>query len=102
MKDRENDINFGKEDDSQFVIADNGNPLTEPIRRLMSRAVTRERIAMWAQIKSLEDEVAESEAPASELWREMPELAREHESLRGDDGLSADDWEFDGFSGVTA
>ena len=108
MKDRENDINFAKEDDKQFVNADNGNPLTELVRRLMSRAVTRERIAMWAQIKALEDEVAESEAPASELWREMPELAREHEAFRGDDGLGADDifvaddWEFDGFSGVTA
>ena len=42
-----------------------------------------------AQMKALEEEEAESESTASELWREMPELAREHEASRGDDGLGA-------------
>ena len=108
MKDRENDINFVKEDNKQFVIADNENPLLERVRELMVRAVARQRIAMWAQIKALEDEGAELESPASELWREMPELAREHEAYRSGDGLRAegipvaDDWEFEGFGGVTA
>ena len=108
MKNRENDINFVKEDDNQFVIADNGNPLLEQAIKLMSRATASERIAMWAQIQALEDDGVETETPASELWREMPELAREHEASREDDGLRAedvlvaDDWEFDGFGGVTA
>ena len=107
MKDWEKDINFVKEDNTRFVIADNGNPRIQRARELMVRAVARERIAMWAQIKALEDDGVETETPASELWREMPELAREHEASREDDGLSAedvlgaDDWEFDGF-GVTA
>ena len=107
MKDREKDINFVKEDNTRFVIADNGNPRIQRARELMIRAVARERIAMWAQIHALEDDGVETETPASELWREMPELAREHEASREDDGLSAedvlgaDDWEFDGF-GVTA
>ena len=107
MKDREKDINFVKEDNTRFVIADNGNPRIQRARELMIRAVARERIAMWAQIQALEDDGVETETPASELWREMPELAREHEASREDDGLSAedvlgaDDWEFDGF-GVTA
>ena len=89
MKNQENDSNFVKEDISQFVIADNGNPLLERARELMVRAVARQRIAMWAQMKALEEEEAESESTASELWREMPELAREHEASRGDDGLGA-------------
>ena len=55
----------------------------------MVRAVARQRIAMWAQMKALEEEEAESKSTASELWREMPELAREHEASRGDDGLGA-------------
>ena len=107
MKDREKDINFVKEDNTRFVIADNGNPRIQRARELMVRAVARERIAMWAQIQALEDDGVETETPASELWREMPELAREHEASREDDGLraedvlGADDWEFDGF-GVTA
>ena len=88
MKNQENDVNFVKEDISQFVIADNGNPLLERARELMVRAVARQRIAMWAQMKALEEE-AESKSTASELWREMPELAREHEASRGDDGLGA-------------
>ena len=89
MKNQENDVNFVKEDISQFVIADNGNPLLERARELMVRAVARQRIAMWAQMKALEEEDAESKAIASELWREMPELAKEHEASRGDDGLGA-------------
>ena len=107
MKDREKDINFVKEDNTRFVIADNGNPRIQRARELMVRAVARERIAMWAQIQALEDDGVETETPASELWREMPELAREHEASREDDGLSAEDvlgadhWEFNGF-GVTA
>ena len=107
MKNRENDINFVKEDNKQFVIADNGNPHIQRARELMIRAVARERIAMVAQIQALEDDGVETETPAAELWREMPELAREHEASREDDGLSAeavltdDYWEFDGF-GVTA
>ena len=107
MKKRENDINFVKEDNDQFVIADNGNPHIQRARELMIRAVARERIAMVAQIQALEDDGVETETPAADLWREMPELAREHEASREDDGLSAedvlmeDDWEFDGF-GVTA
>ena len=108
MKDREKDINFVKEDNTRFVIADNGNPRMQRARELMVRAVARERIAMWAQIKALEEDGVETETPASELWREMPELARAHEAFREDDGLRAedvlvdDDWEFDGFGGVTA
>ncbi len=107
MKDREKDINFVKEDNTRFVIADNGNPHIQRASKLLIRAVARERIAIWAQIQALEDDGVETETPASELWREMPELAREHEASREDDGLSAedvlgaDDWEFDGF-GVTA
>ena len=105
MKNQENDINFVKEDDNQFVIADNGNPLLERFLKLMSRATASERIVMWEQMQALEEDGVETETPASELWREMPELAREHEAAREDDGLSAedvlvaDDWEF---GGVTA
>ena len=108
MKDRENDNNFVEEDNKQFVIADNVNPRLQRARELMIRAVARQRIAMWAQIKALEAEGVGLEVPASELWREMPELAREHEASRGDDGLRAedvlvaDDWESDEFGGVTA
>ena len=108
MKDREKDINFVKEDNTRFVIADNGNPRMQRARELMVRAVARERIAMWAQIQALEEDGVETETPASELWHEMPELARAHEAFREDDGLRAedvlvdDDWEFDGFGGVTA
>ena len=108
MKDREKDINFVKEDNTRFVIADNGNPRIQRARELMVRAVARERIAMWAQIQALEEDGVETETPAAELWREMPELARAHEASREDDGLSAedvlvaDDWEFNGFGGVTA
>jgi hypothetical protein len=107
MKNREKEYKIAKEDNTRFVIADNGNPLMQRARELMVRAVARERIAMWAQIQALEEDGVETETPASELWREMPELAREHEASREDDGLSAedvlvaDDWEFGGF-GVTA
>ncbi len=108
MKDRENEATFVKEDDQQFVIADNENTVLERALKLMSRAVTRERIAKLAQQEALEDKGSEVEGPASELWREMPELAREHEAYRSGDGLDAedipvaDDWEFEGFGGVTA
>ena len=108
MKERENDINFIEEDNRQFVIADNGNPHVERGRALMIRIVARRRIAKLAQSLALEDQGAESGAPASELWREMPEVAREHEASRGDAGrdaedvLEAEDWEFDDFGGVTA
>lgn len=107
MKNRENDINFAKEDNKQFVIADNGNPHIQRARKLMIRAVIQERIARVEKIEALAEPGVETETPAAELWREMPELAREHEASREDDGLSAedvlmdDDLEFDGF-GVTA
>ena len=108
MKDRRNDNNFIEEDNRQFVIADNGNPHVERARALIIRAIARQRIAMLAQSQALEDQGGESGSPASELWREMPELAREHEASRGDAGcdaedvLEAEDWEFDDFGGVTA
>lgn len=108
MKNRENDNEFAKEGNEQFVIADNGNPLVKKALRLMSREVALERIAILGQINAPEDKRAKSESPASELWREMPELAREYEAHREDDGLPAedspvvDDWEFDEFGGVTA
>ncbi len=108
MKNRENDHEFAKEGNRQFVIADNGNPLVKKALRLFSREVTLERIVIWGQINAPEDEGAELESPDSELWREMPELAREYEAHREDDGLPAedlpvvDDWEFDEFGGVTA
>ncbi len=107
MKNPENGINFAKEDDRQFVIADNGNPRIQRGRELLIRAFAQERIAKLPRIQALEDDGVETETPAAELWREMPELAREHEASREDDGLSAEDvleadgWEFDGF-GVTA
>ena len=108
MNNRENDINFVKEDKGQFVIADNDNPLLKRANALYVRAVAQQRFGMVAQIQALEDDGVETETPAAELWREMPELARAHEASREDDGLSgedvlvADDWEFDGFGGVTA
>lgn len=107
MENRENDINFAKEDNKQFVIADNDNPRVQRGRELFIRAFAQERIAKLARIQVFEDDGVETETPAAELWREMPELAREHEASREDDGLSAedvlmdDDLEFDGF-GVTA
>ena len=97
-----------EEDNKQFVIADNENPRLQRARELMIRTVARQRIAMWAQIKALENEGVGLETPASKLWVEMPQLAREHEASRSDDdlraagGLEADDWEFDEFGGVTA
>ena len=108
MKNREKEINLVEEDNKQFVIADNENPRLQRARELVIRAVAKQRIAMWAQIKALENEGAGLETPASELWVEMPQLAREHEASRSDDdlraegGLEADDWEFDQFGGVTA
>ena len=107
MKNRGKDNNFVKEDNTRFVIADNGNPHVQRARDLLSRGVARQRIAMLARIQALQEEGVGLETPAAELWREMPELARAHEASREDDGLSAedvlmdDDWEFDGF-GVTA
>ena len=97
-----------EEDNKQFVIADNDNPHLQRAREMLIRAGAKQRIAMWAQIKALENEGAGLEAPASELWDEMPQFAREHEASRPDDdlraegALEADDWEFDGFGGVTA
>ena len=108
MRNRENDTEFAKEVNTQFVIADNGDPLMQRAFRLMSRAVAVKRIANFEQISAMVDEVVGAESPASELWREMPELAREYEAHREGDGLPAedvpvtDDWEFDGFGGVTA
>ena len=108
MKNRDNDTKFAKEGNKQFVIADKGNPFVKKALRLMSREVALERIAMLGQTNALEDEGGGLESPASELWREMPELAREYEAHREEDGLPAedfpvvDDWEFDEFGGVTA
>ena len=97
-----------EEDNKQFVIADSENPRLQRARELAIRAVVKQRIAMWAQIKALENEGAGLEVPASEIWHEMPQFAREHEAsrsyddLRAEGGLEADDWEFDQFGGVTA
>ena len=97
-----------EEDNKPFVIADNENPRLQRARELLIRAVARQRVAMWAQIQALENEGAGLESPASELWDEMPQLAREHEASRSDDdlraegALEADDWEFNEFGGVTA
>ena len=97
-----------EEDNKQFVIADNENPRLQRARELVIRAVAKQRIAKWAQIKALGNEGAGLEVPASEIWHEMPQLAREHEAsrsyddLRAEGGLEADDWEFDQFGGVTA
>ena len=57
----------------------------------MIRAFAQERIAKLARIQALEDDGVETETPAAELWREMPESAKEHEASREDDGLSAED-----------
>ena len=79
-----------EEDNKQFVIADNENPRLQRARELVIRAAAKQRIAMWAQIKALENEGAGLETPASELWHEMPQLAREHEASRSDDDLRAE------------
>ena len=94
-----------EEDNKQFATADNENPRLQRARELMIRAVVKQRIAQWAQIKALDDEGAGLEAPAYELWDEMPQLAREHEASRSEEDLravEADDWDFDEFGGVTA
>ena len=97
-----------EEDNKKFVIADNDNPHLKRAFKLKSMMVVRERIAMFAKTQALGDEGSSIPAPASELWDEMPQLAREYEASRSDDdfraedALDADDWEFDEFDGVTA
>ena len=106
MKYRENDIKSVEEDNEQFVIADNRNPLAEALKKV-SLAVSAERISVFDEKGKLGDKAAKSEAPAAELWRGMPEVAKEYEASRWDGGLrakdapAADDWEFDSFGAVT-
>jgi hypothetical protein len=112
MKNREKEINLVEEDNKQFVIADNDNPHLQRAFKLKSMMVARDRFAMFAKTQALGDEGSSipspAPAPASELWDEMPQLAREYEASRSDDdfraedALEADDWEFDQFGGVTA
>lgn len=73
----------GKRGDWEVVELDNENPVSRRVRDLMARVVIKERLAQWAEVQALDSGL---EDPASELWREMPRVAREHEASLGDEG----------------
>lgn len=61
---------------------DNENPVSRRIRALMIRVAITERLAQLAEAQALDSGL---EDPASELWREMPRVAREYEASLGDE-----------------
>ena len=73
----------------------------------MTRAVIKQRLAKLAEMQALDPNGSEVEQPVSELWSEMPLVAKEHEaSLEDEDAgvnepLRAEDSERGDCGGVT-
>lgn len=80
MNERTNDQIDGQEVNNKVVHTDNDNAKLRRADEALVRAVLKQRFAMFAKIKSLRDENPVSEESASDLWEEMPQLAKEHEA----------------------
>ena len=100
MTEGNKDIRPGEVESKEVVELDKTSPVLQRARELMARAVIKERLAILGEIQALEDSVFD-------LWREMPLVARGHESsledgAEGDGSPGAGDSEFDDSGGVPA
>ena len=76
----------GERRNGDVVELDKGNPVSRRFCDLIARAVIKQRLAAWAEAQALDSGL---EDPASELWSEMPRVAREHEASLGEEGVDS-------------
>ena len=106
MVDGNKDIRLGEEDNKNVVRLDKNSPVLQRARDLMVRAVIKERLALLSDFQAQALRDSGEGNSASELWSEMPRLAREHEgaledgNLEGNESPQAEDSEFDEYDGV--
>ena len=96
-----------KKNIEDIVELDKNSPVLQRARELMARAVIRERLAILAEIQALDLRGSGLEDSASDLWGEMPLVARKHESsledgTGADESPGAEDSEFGDYGGVPA
>ena len=107
MAEADKDIRLGEVDNNDVVKLDKDSPILQRARELMARAVIKKRMAMLAEIQELDIRGPGPEDSASDLWREMPLVARDHESSledgAGGGGSTQTGYpEFDDYGGVPA
>ena len=81
MNERTNDETKGQEVNNRIVHTDNDIAKLRRADELLVRAVLKQRFAMFAKLKALRDEEPLSEESASDLWEEMPQVAKEYEAF---------------------
>ncbi len=73
----------GERGNRDVVKLDKENPVSPLVCELVARLVTKRRAAEYIRAQELGSGL---ENPASELWGEMPLVAREHEASLGEEG----------------
>ena len=79
MVDGNEDIRLGEGDNKNAVKLDKNSPVLQRARDLIVRAVIKERLALLSDFQAQALRDSGEGNSASELWSEMPRLAREHE-----------------------
>ncbi len=79
MNERAHDHTIGPEVNKKVVHTDNDKLIRAD--EVLVRAVLKQRCALFAKLKALRDEEPVSEESASDLWEEMPRVAKEYEAF---------------------
>ena len=85
--------------DNDIVEVDKQSPRFQRAQELMKRMVMAQRVAMLAKAQALDLRQSGVDDSVSDLWGEMPLVAKEHEVSLGEDSkepLRAEESEFDG------
>ena len=89
MNEPTNENNIGQEVSNRIVLTDKDSAKLRRADEAIVRAILKQRFAMFAKIKALRDEKPDSEDSASELWEEMPQVAKEYEAFDSDEDAAA-------------
>ena len=107
MTDGDKDIRPSEAEEKDVVKLDKNSPVLQRARELMARAVIKKRMAMHAEFQPPDFRGSGAGDSAPDLWREMPLVAREHESsleggAEGGGSTQTGYPEFDDYGGVPA
>ena len=84
MTEGKNEIRLGAEDNKDVVGLDKIDPVLQRAQEVMARAIIKQRLAVLSDTQALVLRDSGAEDSASEVWDEMPWLAKEHEGSMED------------------
>lgn len=81
MKGSSHDHNRDHEKNNKIVLSDSDIAKFDRGREVFVRLLLKQRHAMFTKAKALGERASGSEEPALELWKEMPQAAKEFEAF---------------------